>query len=193
MEYETKQDSSWFSKLRESPRTVSALIIILVVAAAIYAFSGNNTEDIAEVTTPETPETTEAMEEPQGEVASEETVMTPAPVTQETLRETAQAMPAATQTGEGYTEKAEAGDGLTHLARRAATRWLAEHTAGYTVTNEHRIYIEDYIQKKLGSGRLEIGQEQPISFGLIEEAVKAAGELKPQQLNNLSKYTAALS
>lgn len=172
MEYETQQEGNWWHKLRESPRTVSALIIILVVAAAIYAFSGNNegTQQAQEVTEAEP---TEAAEQMQGEATST-------------------ALPEVAQTGEGYTEKAEAGDGLTHLARRAATRWLAEHNAGYAVTNEHRIYIEDYIQKKLGSGSLEIGQDAAISFGLIEEAVKAARELTPAQLNNLSQYTYAL-
>lgn len=183
MEYETQQEGSWWGKLRESPRTVSALIIILVVAAAIYAFSGNNNEEAGQVVMEETPEAAEQM---QGEATSET-------VSQESLRETAQELPAATQTDEGYTEVAAAGEGLTHLTRRAATRWLAEHEAGYAVTNEHRIYIEDYVQKNLGSGRMEIGQEQAVSFGLIEEAVKAAGELTPQQLNNLSRYTSALS
>src|SRR3989344_3352994 len=47
MEYEeenTTEDESLFDRIKESPRTVSALIIILIVAAAIYAFSGNEAD-----------------------------------------------------------------------------------------------------------------------------------------------------
>ncbi len=44
MEYDTddtNESGNWLDRIKQSPRTVSALIIILIVAAAIYAFSGN--------------------------------------------------------------------------------------------------------------------------------------------------------
>lgn len=183
MEYETNQSSSLWQRLKDSPRTASALIIILVIAAAIYAFSGPTAPPQGEQQTP-----APTMSLP----ASEENIMTPAPVARGTLEAAREGLPAAEETGEGYVEKAEPGDGATHLARAAATRYLAGRSVSYNVTNEHRIYIEDYIQKKLGSPRLEVGEAHTISFALLEEAVEAAGQLTPQELNNLSQYTYAL-
>lgn len=194
MEYETNQSqSSLWQRLKDSPRTVSALIIILVIAAAIYAFSGPDQQPEAELAGGQDTEQEQPTPAPTMSVPpDEENIMTPSPVPRETLEAASESLPEAEQTGEGYVEKAEAGDGATHLARRAATRYLAERSASYNVTNEHRIYIEDYIQKKLGSPRLEIGESHTITFAMIEEAVNAAGQLTPGQLNNLSQYTYAL-
>ncbi len=190
MEYESEKQPGAWERLKESPRTVSALIIILVVAAAIYAFSGNDSAGPAEESpTPET-QTEEASAPAGAEEVS--TAATPEPVAREVLTEQSEALPQVTTTAEGYVEAAEAGDGMTHLARRAATRWLTQNNPGYSVTNEHRIFIEDYIQKKMESPRLEVGENQTVSFGLIEEAVAAAGELTPRQLNNLTQYTYVL-
>jgi len=193
MEYETEKQPGMWDRLKDSPRTVSALIIILVVAAAIYAFSGDNTPEQGEEEAQETAqEQTEASPAVAGS-ESESTIATPQPVNQQTLVQQRDTLPAATTNEEGYVEAAQAGDGATHLARRAATRWLSENTPNYTVTNEHRIFIEDYIQKKLGSPWLEVGESHTISYELMEEAVAAAGELTPAQLNNLSQYTYVLS
>jgi hypothetical protein len=38
-----EEEGGFIQRVKESPRTVSALIIILIVAAAIYAFSGEET------------------------------------------------------------------------------------------------------------------------------------------------------
>lgn len=182
MEYETNQpQASVWQRLKDSPRTVSALIIILVIAAAMYAFSGPDQQ----------PEAGPAEEEETAEMG-DEAVKTPAELTQETLKSQSEALPEVTVSLESYTEAAQAGDGTTHLARRAATRYLADKSLSYAVTNEHRIYIEDYVQKKIGAARLEVGDERSIPFALIEEAVNAAGQLTPRQFNNLSQYTYAL-
>lgn len=173
-----------WQRIKESPRTVSALIIILIVAAAIYAFSG---EEAAQPGIP-TGEEAAVLQE------AEEIVEKEPQIAAETNEsgQTGEVLPEAKRTKEGYMEVAQAGDGYTHLARRATTRWLSENQANYAVADEHRIYIEDYIQNKLGTRGLELGESQTVSFGLITEAVAAAGELNEQQLNNLSKYTGAL-
>lgn len=168
MEYENDKQVSPWQRLKDSPRTVSALIVILVIAAAIYAFSGNNSEV------------------PPQPLVSEEAEITAEPEAGAT------ALPPEQKTDEGYQETAVAGEGMTHLARRAAAGWLKENKASYEVTDEHRIYIEDYMQKKMGSPRLEVGQQQAISFALIQEAVEAAGKLSEKQLKNLSQYTYVL-
>jgi hypothetical protein len=184
-------------RIKESPRTVSALIIILIVAAAIYAFSGDTPPTPGEDNTA----TTEGQEEEATATPTESAVAetttaspgaTPTAVTREELADQSKTFPEATKTDSGYTEVAQAGDGYTHLARRAATRWLSENQPGYTVTNEHRIFIEDYIKDQVGNGSLALGHSHTISFDLIAEAVAAAQNLSDAQLRNLSRYTTAL-
>lgn len=213
MEYEQQpenQNEGFVEKIKNSPRTVSAVIIVLIVASAIYAFSDTNNnepaapqEENAEVASdsPEateeadkeeakeaTPEATKAEEK----AAAKEVTPTPAAVDKATLAEASKSLPAEKKTDSAYVETAQKGDGLTHLARRSATRYLAEREAGYTVTNEHRVYIEDYIRKNMPKERVAIGAEKTISFDLIKQAVESAGKLSPQQLKNLTKYTQAL-
>ncbi len=96
------------------------------------------------------------------------------------------------QETEVYTETAERGDGLTHLARRALSNYVEENEIT-NLTDEHKIYIEDYIQKELGSYSLFLGQEVEISQDLISEAVNESRELSGEQLNNLKQYSVLVS
>ncbi len=207
MEYEQNDKSgegSLLDRIKESPRTVSALIIILIVAAAIYAFSGEEGQPAG--TVPADQAATEQEGQPaadtvdggiaQGTILPEAAAPptpTVAPLAPEELAAQSQLLPAVERNEQGFVEKAAAGDGITHLARRAATRYLSQNTIDYAVTNEHRIYIEDYIKDNVGSRPLAVGEEQTISFELIREAVAAAGQLNEQQLHNLSQYTYALT
>lgn len=200
MEYDEQdqnEDGGFLSRLRESPRTVSVLIIILIIAAAIYAFSDNQEPQPAtELGTVVEEEVIEGAIE--GGAEEEVTTTTgntaepPQEVSPEILAEQNRALPAGERTSEGYVEIAQAGDGITHLARRASTRFIAEQEVGYAVTNEHRIYIEDYIKDNLGKRGLAMGEQVTIPLDLMEEAVTAAGELTPRQLQNLSQYTYVL-
>jgi hypothetical protein len=94
-----------------------------------------------------------------------------------------------------YNQVAEREEGLTHLARKATTEYMSD--SGVELTDEERIYIEDYIQKELqkekGKTVVEIGETVEISPDLIEEAVDSADNLTAEQLNNLSQYTAFVS
>lgn len=197
-ELDQNEDGGFLSRLRESPRTVSVLIIILIVAAAIYAFSDNQDQtpvaDVEEVT--EEAMIDEADEGGTGEemagAIAEDTTQPPREVSPEVLAEQNRALPAGERTNEGYVETAQSGDGITHLARRAATRYIAEQETSYAVTNEHRIYIEDYIKDNLGKRGLALEEQVTIPLELMQEATTAAGELTPQQLHNLSQYTYVL-
>ncbi|MDA1168825.1 MAG: hypothetical protein O3A36_00635 [bacterium] len=210
MEYEQQNnpdDDGFVTKIKESPRTVSAIIIVLIVAAAIYAFSGNEqntSEDIAEnLSATETPESsaTPVSEDTTDKTAANKNTTAPdapkvspaAPVDKTSLMEASKKLPEARVTDTAFIEVAQKGDGLTHLARRAATRYLADHEAGYTLTNEHRVYIEDYIRKNIEKRPVSIGMEQTISFDLVKQAVESAGKLSAPQIKNLTKYTKALN
>jgi len=173
-------DKGIWQRVKESPRTVSALIIILIVAAAIYAFSGNQNNSPTASTQPNPTQSASS--------GGEQT-----PSAMPTTSPSKQAMntpaPAPQKTNSGYVVVAQRGDGLTRLARRAASQWLSENNPGYTVTNEHRVYIEDYIRKQLGRKSVAIGAQQTVSFDLISQAVAKAHNLTPRQLQHLHKYT----
>lgn len=188
----TPQEGGLMERIQESPRTVSALIIILIVAAAIYAFSGRQDPNANPDTTPQVNEAGETITE-EGEDEEDATpTSTPADGTSPT-QQPPKELPQARKTDSGYEEVAQPGDGVTHLARRATSRWIQENQAGYDVSKEHQIYIEDYIQKKVAKRGLSIGETQTISFDLVKEAVDSAKNLSESQLKNLSQYTYVLT
>lgn len=199
MEYEQQPnpDDGFVTKIKESPRTVSAIIIVLIVAAAIYAFSGNKqnaNEELSENPSASAAPETSVSPAPQNKDAKMSATPAPtAPVDKKVLVEGSKKLPEGRMTDTAYIEVAQKGNGLTHLARRAATRYLADHEAGYALTNEHRIYIEDYIRKHLPKHPVTVGMEETISFDLVKKAVESAGKLSAPQLKNLSKYTHALN
>jgi hypothetical protein len=88
-----------------------------------------------------------------------------------------------------YTETAQWGEGITHLARRALRNYLSEKPQNFEVTPEHKIYIEDYIAKKLGGGWLTLGEKMEISGKLLQEAIDASSSLTPEQLQNLTQFS----
>ncbi|HLC48969.1 MAG TPA: hypothetical protein VJI96_01110 [Candidatus Andersenbacteria bacterium] len=197
MEYEQQQpnpDDGFVNKMKESPRTVSAIIIVLIVAAAIYAFSGNEqtAEELASDVSPSAAPEASSTPAPEDKETPKTTVTPTVPVDKGTLTEASKKLPEAKVTDTAYVEVAQKGDGLTHLARRATTRYLSDHEVGYTLTNEHRIYIEDFIRKNIPKHPVRIGMEETISFELVQQAVEAAGKLTAPQLKNLTKYTSAL-
>ncbi len=95
-----------------------------------------------------------------------------------------------------YKEVAQSGDGLTHLARRAISSYIEDNDI--EISKEERIYMEDYVQKRLAPEKtglrfLDIGEEVEISVELIEEALEEANQLTPSQIDNLTQYTNIVS
>ncbi len=89
--------------------------------------------------------------------------------------------------GPTQTYEAGSGEGLTHLARRAAQN----HNRSQDLTAEQMVYVEDYIQKNLNhsTGWLELGESVQIPDELVEEAIGQAEQLTEDQLQNLTQYT----
>lgn len=89
-----------------------------------------------------------------------------------------------------FSAKAVKGNGATHLARETLKQYLANDPALKSkLSAEHRIYIEDYLQKHSKHDQtLHPGDEITFSDKLIKEAIDKALQLNQKQLNNLSKY-----
>lgn len=88
-----------------------------------------------------------------------------------------------------YRETAENGDGITHLARRAVKRYLEENPANPDLTSEHKIFVEDYIQNRIGDRGLDLGETITISENLIVEAINKSQDLSVQELENLKIFS----
>jgi len=92
-----------------------------------------------------------------------------------------------------YEETAQPGEGITHLARRALKRYLEENGTDFNLTPEHKVYIEDYIQNRIGDRWLILGEKITISEELISEGISKARNLTTEQLENLKQYSALIS
>lgn len=89
------------------------------------------------------------------------------------------------------TKIAASGDGVTHLARAAIADYLVE--TGKSLTDEQKVYAEDYVQNEIGSESLEVGQRLSFPKSLLNEAVAGAEELQNWELENLKQYTENIS
>lgn len=89
--------------------------------------------------------------------------------------------------------RAEKGEGVTHLARKALKNYLQNNQPSSNLTKEHKIYIEDYIKDKIGSRALEVNEEMEISKDLINEAINSSAALTAQQLQNIEQFSAVVA
>ena len=88
-----------------------------------------------------------------------------------------------------YTEVAQVGEGVTHLARRALAAYANEKGIS-DLTAEHKIYIEDYLAKASSPVLLDIGNSRTFSTTLVDEAIASARTLTATDLQNLQQYSA---
>jgi hypothetical protein len=81
--------------------------------------------------------------------------------------------------------RAETGDSVTTLARRA----LSGYSGSKGLTPEQRIYIESYLEKKVGNSKvLQVGSKMEFSREMLDEAIGKAKNLNAAQLENLHRY-----
>ncbi|MBU3965186.1 hypothetical protein KKG29_00110 [Patescibacteria group bacterium] len=100
--------------------------------------------------------------------------------------EIAKAKEPETHGADAIKETAEKGEGVTHLARRAIKEYLQSNNE--TLSSEQKIYLEDYLKRKIGSKPLEIGQTIEFETGLIKTGLEKSKTLSHKQIENLSKY-----
>jgi len=89
-----------------------------------------------------------------------------------------------------YEEQAKQGDSVTKLARRALSDFVKENWSDWdSITPEHKIFIEDYIQKHTSNKSLAVGQKISFSEDLITEAINKSKSLNSDQLKELTNYS----
>ena len=186
--------------IQENLRIITSVFIVGVIAIGIYSYSGRTLPTDEATTTGKTASSdTEKIAE-EGKTATTDTTQNDTSAKTDIKaagsKTTANVVtPAETskETESSFVETAKQGDGLTHLARAAAANYL-EKNADSSITAEHKIYIEDYLRKKVGhKGGVHSGTSVEFSKNLIQEAVAASKNLNDRQLEHLKQYSARVS
>ena len=89
-----------------------------------------------------------------------------------------------------FTVSPAKGNGVTHLARQALKEYLKDNPElAKELTAEHKIYIEDYLRKKVQTNKqVTVGMSMEFQKSLIQEAIAKSKTLNENQLKNLHKY-----
>jgi len=175
----------WFSKYGST--VVLPVVAILVLAGGIYLYATQKSAPAAlEEQTATNSEEINLIEEGKG-ATSTKPIAQPA----EQPQKIEQIIPASEKKDGSIIEKAVRGNGVTHLARRALKQYITDNPQkGQSLTNEHKIYIEDYLKDKTGSRSLKIGEEVSFTEKTIQEGIDSSKTLTQNQLKNLEKYSA---
>jgi len=191
--------------VQENLRIIISVLIVFLIATSIYSYSKRGEEDkvaqeegseieniLSDLSTDKEDDksektaeekSTDAEENKSAEVKEEKKVEQPK---QEVSQKTSESQ----ETDNSFIEVAQAGNGTTHLARRALAHYL-EKNPDSSLTPEHKIYIEDYLRKNVSpKGHIAIGTSVEFSKDLIKQAIGASKNLNDAQLRNLQKYSA---
>lgn len=179
---------SW---IQENLRIITSVFIVGVIAIGIYSYSGRSlpteVNGVGQTASSDTEKIAEEGNANAKDSSADDTKKDTTTKAAETPAETSR------ETETSFVETAQAKDGLTHLARRAAANYL-EKNADSSITAEHKIYIEDYLRKKVGHrGGVRVGTSVEFSKDLIQQAVAASKNLNERQLENLKKYSARVA
>lgn len=164
---------------------IAAIVIVVLVAAGIYFATKGEGEEVAE-------EENEAVAEEQMENEEEAVEEVIAEEAVEELKEQPEEVKVEGAYKDGkFTEVANNGDGVTHLARRALANFetVAADKVPETFTNEQRIFVEDYLMKNTSTEWLDLGEEVNFSEELVQEAIEQAAELDDAKQANLKQYS----
>lgn len=177
------QAKAW---VQDNLRIIVSVFIVAAIALGIYSYSQRTTGNIDDKSTllelkqGETSIDTDK-EQSQDKVQAE--VKNGVVITEELSQETETS----------FIEKAEKGNGTTHLARRALAHYL-EKNVDSTLTPEQKVYIEDYLRKNIVySGTVTTETSLEFSKTLISQGIEKSKMLNERQLQNLKKYSARVS
>jgi hypothetical protein len=212
----------WLSEtknwIQDNIRIVLSIVMVLIIGVSVYSYSKKGLKENQEENTDQAkledlvtneeqaqPEDKAGVIDDAKKIAQEEAVKKTEEqaVTQE-KKEEPEPEPAAAETEknsetvvsqnqDGYEVTAGKGDSLTTISRSAVKQYI-ETNQDSEITNEHRVYMEDYLAKKMGYNRhLNAGEVKSFSADNMKEALDAAKKLTPQQLEHLKIYSQRVS
>lgn len=192
---ETEQAESmnmkqWF---QDNLRIIVSIVIVVLIAGGIYSYSNRSMSPEDSGSVAKNDVLSEAISGDSDASASDDSQAQAG--SQASDQATQQKSDAASSVAAGtsketdgsFIETAGKGDGTTKLARRALADYL-EKNPDSTLTAEHKVYIEDYLRKNVGTQKVHIGSSVEFSKSLIGDAISKSKNLNAAQLKNLHKY-----
>ncbi len=201
----TSPSENWKQWLQDNLRVIVSIVIVILIAGGIYSYSkrsnaptGENVsssektpaEQLQEIISDKSEEKVSVEKEKKNEEEKKEKTIE---VKQEEKTATTGTSETSKETETSFIETAQKGNGVTHLARRALADYL-EKNPDSELKAEHKIYIEDYLRKKVGfSDRVFTGTTIEFDKDLIKGAIESSKKLNEAQINNLHKYAVRVS
>lgn len=164
---------------------ISIVLILFLIVSGIYAFNReSNQTDKKDDSIEKKVEEIKKSEEGQEAEADEKT--------RPSQDQTDQDKPSSEKPSNGkqsdasLTVRAEAGDGVTHLARKAIAEYSKQQNL--TLSAEQKLYAETVLKNQYYQSQLQIGQSIEFSLDSLDNTVKEAQNLSSQQIKSWSKY-----
>lgn len=202
-----EERTGFFAWLQDNARILLSVALVLFLLFAVYSYSKRTDRTTAVVSDSETDELVllDDTELPEGEFDEEDALTTdlkqmldstdkivsgetdaPTTTTDAEIAKEEPTMIIEHKDG-SIVVAAERGDGLTHLARKAAADFIAANKL-QDISPEQKVYIEDYLQKSIGRQSVHTGTTVSFSNDLIATSIEKANALTPAQIANLAKY-----
>ncbi|MCK5332862.1 hypothetical protein KAJ41_03295 [Candidatus Parcubacteria bacterium] len=199
----------WFEKIKdwsyENWQTILVVLIVLIIGMSAYNYNQEGSDDtnansiaVNDLTENEADENKESfVENLDQEIAIQEDKIAESDEKSVTTQEedvivekdeTVEIISSNDSTGVKYTITAVSGEGITHLARRALEQYIQDSGDGEDLAREHKIYIEDYLQNRVGDEAIKKGHQESFSENQIQEAITNARNLSAESMENLKKY-----
>lgn len=202
-QFELAETGGWGKKCRGWINRYGSSVILPIVALAIlasgiylYATQKRQENNALAPQEEETPATVVTTTEPSTEIPAATENNTDKKIIENLainntpeLEKVKEIVPEKKQTNT-ITIKAEKGEGVTHLARKAFKTYHSSHNLdSFKLTKEHKIYIEDYIKDKIGSKTLKTDETIDFSENLIKEAIDSSTKLTSKQLKVIEQFS----
>ena len=184
--------------LQENLRMLVSIVIVIVIAGGIYAYSkraqaptANNGASVSQDSSEGKISVIGGDTAKDGSGDQTANTATPSETATQPPAENAQKatpQPASQETGSSFVQTASKGDSNTTLARRSLANYL-EKNPDASLTAEHKIYVADFLRRQVKSGRLKVGDTREFSKDAIAKAIEKSKSLSSKQLKNLQKYS----
>lgn len=172
-EQNTEEKGFWTKNI------ISILLIVFLIVSGVYAFNRDTEQKdktVEEKVEDIKKEEQKAEENKDTEVAENKT--------EETKKEEMSTDIQKTETK--ITLKAQTGDGVTHLARKAIAEYAKEKDI--KLSKEQKLYVETVLKDKNYKHHLNSGQEVEFDVNSLSDTIQKAQNLSEKEIKAWSKY-----
>lgn len=178
-EQNTEEKGFWTKNI------ISILLIVFLIVSGVYAFNRDN--DQKDKSVEEKVDKIKKEEEQKTEQAKEESKDSEVAENDKDDKAKEEMSADIQKTETKFTLKAQNGDGVTHLARKA----IAEYTKDKDIklSKEQKLYAETVLKDKNYKHHLNPGQEVEFDVNSLSDTIQKAQNLSEREIKAWSKYT----